>query len=111
MITTKILAIVVTYYPEKDLLEKNVQAFINQVDKVLIWENTPSPDKLDYRFITHEKVEYHGDGINSISRALNYAWEYANENGYDYLLTMDQDSFFENFDYYVASSSSLTSLQ
>ena len=104
MITTKILAIVVTYYPEKDLLEKNVQAFINQVDKVLIWENTPSPDKLDYRFITHEKVEYHGDGINSISRALNYAWEYANENGYDYLLTMDQDSFFENFDYYVAKT-------
>ena len=97
----RILAIVVTYYPEKELLERNVQAFINHVDKVLIWENTPSPDKLDYRFIEHEKVEYYGDGINSISRALNYAWEYANEYGFDYLLTMDQDSYFENFDYYV----------
>ena len=100
----KILAIVVTYYPEKELLERNVQAFIDHVDKVLIWENTPSPDKLDYRFIEHEKVVYYGDGINSISRALNYAWEYANENGFDYLLTMDQDSYFENFDYYVSKT-------
>ena len=71
MKTPKILAIVVTYYPEKELLERNVQAFINRVDKVLIWENTPSPDKMSYRFISHEKVEYYGDGINSISRALN----------------------------------------
>ena len=100
----RILAIVVTYYPEKELLERNVQAFINHVDKVLIWENTPSPDKLDYRFIECEKVEYYGDGINSISRALNYAWEYANEYGFDYLLTMDQDSYFENFDYYISKT-------
>ncbi len=85
-------------------MERNVQAFINHVDKVLIWENTPSPDKLDYRFIEHEKVEYYGDGINSISRALNYAWEYANEYGFDYLLTMDQDSYFENFDYYISKT-------
>lgn len=101
MESKKILAIVVTYYPEKELLVRNVQAFIEHVSKVLIWENTPSPDKLQYRYITHEKVEYYGDGINSISRALNFAWEYANENGYDYLLTMDQDSYFENFDFYV----------
>lgn len=101
MDSKKILAIVVTYYPEKDLLVRNIRAFIEHVDKVLIWENTPSPDKLQYRYFTHEKVEYYGDGVNSISRALNFAWEYANENGFDYLLTMDQDSYFENFDFYV----------
>lgn len=95
------MAIVVTYYPERDLLVRNVEAFIDHVDKVLIWENTPSKDKQPYRYITHEKVDYYGDGVNSISRALNFAWEYANENGYDYLLTMDQDSYFENFDFYV----------
>ena len=80
---------------------RNVEAFIDHVDKVLIWENTPSKDKQPYRYITHEKVDYYGDGVNSISRALNFAWEYANENGYDYLLTMDQDSYFENFEFYV----------
>ena len=41
----RILAIVVTYYPERDLLVRNVEAFIDHVDKVLIWENTPSKDK------------------------------------------------------------------
>lgn len=93
----KILAIVVTYHPEKELLEKNISAFIEDVDKVLVWENTPESEKFYYRFIYHEKVEYCGDGINSISRALNYAWRYARDNGYEYLLTMDQDSVWKNF--------------
>ena len=34
-----ILAIVVTYFPEEKLLKENVNAFIDSVDKVLIWEN------------------------------------------------------------------------
>jgi len=97
---TKILAVVVTYYPDEELLTKNIQAFVNDVDKVLIWENTPESEKLNYRFIQHEKIEYRGDGVNSIARALNYAWRYAKENGYDYLLTMDQDSLFLDFPSY-----------
>ena len=96
-----ILAVVVTYFPEKELLDKNINAFILHVDKVLIWENTPSNKREGYRFICHEKVEYCGDDINSISHALNYAWRYARDNGYDQLLTMDQDSCFENFPRYL----------
>ena len=98
--STRILAIVVTYYPDRELLIQNVGAFIDYVDKVLIWENTTSETKL-YRFVQHEKIEYCGDGINSISRALNYAWRYAKDNGYMYLLTMDQDSVWENFESYL----------
>lgn len=93
----RILAIVVTYYPEKELLYCNISAFIDYVDKVLIWENTPRRDSESYRYINDEKVEYCGDGVNSISHALNYAWHYAKDNGYDYLLTMDQDSVWVNF--------------
>lgn len=98
MKNNRILAIVVTYYPEKELLERNLFAFIDKVDKVLIWENTSEDEKLSYRFINHQKAEYCGDGINSISHALNYAWRYAKENGYNYLLTMDQDSLLLNFE-------------
>lgn len=97
----KILAIVVTYFPEKELLEKNIAAYINDVDRILIWENTPDEKIFDYRFLDNEKVEYCGDGVNSISHALNYAWRYAESNGYDYLLTMDQDSVFEDFNQYL----------
>lgn len=96
-----ILAVVVTYYPEKETLENNINSIIHFVDKVLIWENTPDFEKQNYRLHTHEKIEYYGDGINSISHGLNFAYRYAKENGYDYLLTMDQDSVFHNFDYYV----------
>lgn len=95
----KILAIVVTYYPEESLLKKNINTFIDHVDKVLIWENTPESEKLSFRFIHDERIEYCGDGVNSISHALNYAWHYAKRSGYDHLLTMDQDSVFENFQY------------
>ena len=98
---TKILAIVVTFYPEKELLIQNINSFIEKVGKVLIWENTPDNKKYEYRHIADSKVEYCGDGVNSISHALNYAWRYAEKEGYDYLLTMDQDSVFENFDYYL----------
>ena len=97
----KILSIIVTYRPNKDLLKTNFAAFVDDIDKVLIWENTPEEEKCQYRFVQHEKVEYCGDGINSISHALNYAWKYAKTNGYDYLLTMDQDSVFENFKGYL----------
>ena len=96
----KILAIVVTYYPEESLLKKNINTFIDHVDKVLIWENTPESEKLSFRFIHDERIEYCGDGVNSISHALNYAWHYAKRSGYDHLLTMDQDSVFENFQYF-----------
>ena len=96
-----ILSIIVTYFPEKELLEKNINAIIHSVDKVLIWENTPSDLRDKYRFFNEEKVEYCGININSISHALNYAWRYARDNGYDQLLTMDQDSCFENFPRYL----------
>jgi len=93
----KILAIVVTYYPDKQLISNNINAFIENVDKVLIWENTPYEDSNKYRFIVNEKIEYCGDGVNSISKALNFGWKYASDNNYDYLLTMDQDSVWINF--------------
>lgn len=94
----KILAVVVTYYPEMDLLNNDIKSFIDYVDKVLVWENTPHYELKKYRdILCYDKIEYCGDGINSISHALNYAWKYAQQNNYDYLLTMDQDSIFDNF--------------
>lgn len=99
----RFVAIVITYYPEKELLLSNIRSFIDYVDKVLIWENTPESEKMQFRFIEGEKIEYCGDGENSISKALNYAWKYAENNGFDFLLTMDQDSRFNNFDFYKDS--------
>lgn len=94
----RLISIIVTYYPDKDLLIKNIQSIINYVDEILIWENTLLNDRPQYRYVSDSKVSYHGEEENSITHALNYAWKYAVENKYDYLLTMDQDSVWENFD-------------
>lgn len=96
----RILGIIVTYYPQKELLLDNIHRILENIDKLLLWENTPN-DVKEYRFVEHYKIEYCGDGCNSISHALNYAWKYALDNGYDFLLTMDQDSQWCDFRHYV----------
>lgn len=87
----KILAVIVAFRPEVEALERNLRSFADYVDKVLLWQNS-------LVVFTHPKVETVGDGTNrGIAPALNYAWKYAREKGYDYLLTMDQDSCWEDF--------------
>lgn len=104
LISNKILAVVLSYYPDSILLRSNIDAIIKDVDKVIIWENTPVENRCQYRFIENSKVEYVGSDVNDISVALNFAWGYAQKYGYSYLLTMDQDSVFENFGLYISKS-------
>lgn len=99
---SRILSVVITYYPDKKLLQDNINAFINYVDAILIWENTPIAESAKYRYVNNQKVIFYGVNENKgISFALNYAWKYAKANGYDYLLTMDQDSKIENFQLFI----------
>lgn len=101
----KILAVIVTYNPNIDTLRKNINSMLPYLDKILIWENTPHPDSISYRCILDSKVEYVGSGANDgIAIAFNYAWRYANDKGYDFLLTMDQDSEWYGFDEYLRTS-------
>lgn len=93
----KFLAIILTYYPEKELFSKDYLSFSQHVDKVIIWENTPAKDAPKYRYLQDGQVDYMSNGCNSISKALNTIWHYAKQNGYDALLTMDQDSSFDDF--------------
>ena len=94
----RILSIIVTYFPDKVYLEKSIHSFLSNVDEIIVWENTPLDRRAQYRFVSDSKIRYMGEKANSITHALNYAWKYAVENKYDYLLTMDQDSVWENFD-------------
>lgn len=90
----KILAVVVAYHPDLEVLRRNVDSFADGVDHILLWRNSP----VEW---AHPKVEMAGDGMNQgIGAALNAAWDYASRNGYDWLLTMDQDSCWEDFTAY-----------
>lgn len=95
----KILAVVVTYYPNVEETQRNIQQFIEDVDCVLIWENTPIEDRRKYRIQLSEydhKIKFMGtDENNCIAFALNQGVKYGNANGFTHILTMDQDSCFE----------------
>jgi rhamnosyltransferase len=105
----RILTIIVTFYPNKDKLIKNIQAIEPYVDRILLWENTPGHDAEKYRFYHSDKIMYCGNKENDgIPIALNFAWNYAVLNGYDFVLTMDQDSCWHNFGLFLETAIKLS---
>lgn len=92
----KVAAIIITYYPDLDLLRNNIQAIENHVETILIWRN--SPTNLYTLLQVFPTLVFLGEGVNDfIAKPLNQAIRYCTENGYDYLLTLDQDSVFDSF--------------
>lgn len=94
-----LLGIVVTYFPETDELLENITSYIDEVDHLIIWENTPC-DEIDYNlsgtFSNMSNITILTKNKNvGIGEALNNAAKFAIKQGYTHLLTMDQDSFFE----------------
>lgn len=45
---SKLIAAIITYYPEKTRLQMNINAILPFVNKLILWENTPIEDS--YRF-------------------------------------------------------------
>lgn len=91
----EVLACIVTYNPDIDILKRNIKSFYRCVEKIIIIDNN-SNNIQDIRKLCEDKVyiifNHHNEGIaNALNQALGYAIEY----NYKYLLTMDQDSFFE----------------
>lgn len=91
----KIAAIVVVYHPKRNELEKNLLAYMNAVDIVLVWRN--SPETLSYLSKYSPKVLLMGDGTNKyMAYPLNVALDWCKRMGYSYLMAMDQDSLWDN---------------
>lgn len=114
---SSVLAIVIVYHPEEDLLLENISSFVGGVDKVWIWQNSPISAELKQRLqssLPHtrahttensshvHKIEFVGNGQNmGISKALNEAYRFARREGYRYLLSMDQDSVWKDFNAFL----------
>lgn len=90
---TRIAAVVILYNPDNNILE-NINSYANQVEKVFVVDNSDFSNeallnKTDY-FIN---VEYVFNNSNiGVAAALNLGAQRAIDQGFDYLLTMDQDS-------------------
>lgn len=102
----KTLAIIITYYPSVEEVTNNILQFLDGVETLIIWQNTPLIDIENY-FINpdlfNEKVIFMGNGKNmGIAYALNHAYDMMMNDRYNFthLLTMDQDSYWVNFEEY-----------
>lgn len=93
MNTSFIAAVVVWYNPSKDNVN-NIKSYIDCVDKLYVVDNSPENNlELIHELSNYSNVEYIELGDNKgIAYALNQGATNAYNEGYQWLLTMDQDS-------------------
>ena len=93
IIKEKVAAVVILYNPDLDVLN-NISSYINQVDKLFVVDNSDTINSTLIEKIKNLKtVEYICNKSNlGIAAALNIGANNAIQEGFEYLLTMDQDS-------------------
>lgn len=85
----KLAAVVVFYNPSNKNI-KNIDNYIDVIDKLYVVDNTEDDE---IRIKNSSKIEYIKLGENKgIAYALNIGAKKAIEDGYNFLLTLDQDS-------------------
>lgn len=91
----KLAGVVVLYNPEDDVKD-NIKTYIEKIEKLYVVDNSINSDNVD-KLPKDKKIEYINNGDNlGIATALNIACKKAIEEGFDYILTMDQDSKFHD---------------
>lgn len=97
--TVRLLAVVVLYKqkPSDSSTLKSLRAAISRLDpgqadvRIVLYDNTPGGQ--DRAAALPSDVHYEADTENGgLAKAYNYALQVAHENGYDWLLTLDQDT-------------------
>ncbi|MBD5290052.1 MAG: glycosyltransferase [Bacteroides sp.] len=90
--------IVILYNPILSDVKNNIEKYLEHLDMLVVWDNTPGGTPKIKETLTHPKLHMLGTGNNEgIPKALNEAFHYIDKTGCDYILTMDQDSEWEDF--------------
>lgn len=90
----KIVAGIVSYNPDVDRFLENIDHIILQVDMVIVFDNA-SHNVNDFTKAVEGNPHVHfikNKSNNGIAYALNRIFEYASRNGYEWVITLDQDS-------------------
>lgn len=89
----RIAAVVVLYHPEPEV-PANVRSWANQIDTLFVIDNSEGDDSAVISALAalNKTVIIRNRENLGIARALNIGAEKAATEGYDFLLTMDQDS-------------------
>jgi rhamnosyltransferase len=91
----KIAAAVILYYPDENVAE-NILSYSAFADKIYIFDNSENASETITKTLKQiHNAQYFHDGKNEgIAVRLNNAAHFAISEGFDFLLTMDQDSSF-----------------
>ena len=103
---TKIAGVVISYYPDYKKLRLNIESFIDNIEQLFIVFNSPvSLEDANILSSGYPNIEliYNNDNLG-IATALNQTVLKAVNLGFEWLLTMDQDSFFESDQFFAAFS-------
>lgn len=95
----KICAVVILYNPDADVF-KRINSYVNYVDKVFLFDNGGGAYIKDLikNSEIKDKLFYYTENENiGISSAINKISHIVYDEGYRWLLTMDQDSVFNDF--------------
>lgn len=91
----KVCAGIVLFNPEIDQLQENIESLIPQVDIFYLVDNNSMNGLEIIRFLDKMSIRYiylKNDCNYGIAKALNQVCSQAQEDGYDWILTLDQDS-------------------
>ena len=90
----KLAAVVILYYPTAEAIT-NIESYYDFFDRVFVFDNTDAEPDLKERLQKYPKIAYHHDYHNAgISERLNQGARLAIQEGYTWLFTLDQDSYF-----------------
>jgi rhamnosyltransferase len=104
----KIAGVVVLYNPIIFQVLDNIKSYINLLDVLYVFDNSENINFNQYELQSFsDKIKYITYNDNrGIAYALNYCSQNAYNNGYEWMLTMDQDSSFplpNGFEKYIDS--------
>lgn len=107
-----IYGIVILYNPDIAQVIENINRYLPHIGRLMIWANSPVGDRdvLLGQLSDAGKVDFVQSEENSgIPKPLNEAVRRAREGGFDFLLTMDQDSTWQNLPVYLEKARELHS--
>lgn len=97
----KLFGTVILYNPNEDIVE-NIHSYIENIDKLYIVDNSDIKNQSlikQIKDISDKCIYIDNNGNQGIAHALNIGAELAMQDSASWLLTMDQDSRFNNYDF------------
>lgn len=92
----KIAAVVILYHPEENFIS-NLKTYYDAIDKIFVFDNSETESSVKHNLLSLSKVDFFQNFKNEgIAKRLNEGAEICIQQGFEWMLTMDQDSFFSD---------------